>query len=81
MPAVEKKKYRYTDIAAVVAIRQKDDEEPEIEMPEDTDEEKPATYRGAYVLISNHDAPDEYCPWCMLNAGESRFSFAVPNKT
>ncbi|EXX89846.1 transposase, partial [Paenibacillus darwinianus] len=54
------KKYRYTAIAAVVAMRLKEDEEPEAAELEDTDEDKPATYRGAYVLISNRaDAADE----------------------
>jgi hypothetical protein len=58
-----KKKYRYTAIAAVVAMRLKEDEEAEQDLPEDNDEEKPATYRGAYVLISNRvDAPDEVLP-------------------
>jgi hypothetical protein len=58
-----KKKYRYTAIAAVVAMRLKEDEEPEHDLPEDRDEDKPATFRGAYVLISNRvDAPDEVLP-------------------
>lgn len=60
---VEKKEYRYTAIAAVVAMLLKEDEEPEHDVPEDNDEEKPATFRGAYVLISNRvDAPDEILP-------------------
>jgi hypothetical protein len=58
-----KKKYRYTAIAAVVAMRLKEDEEPEQDCPEESDEDKPATYRGAYVLISNRvDAPNEVLP-------------------
>lgn len=44
-------------------MRLKEDEEAEQDLPEDNDEEKPATYRGTYVLISNRsDAPDEMLP-------------------
>jgi hypothetical protein len=56
----QKKKYRYTAIVAVVAMRLKEDEEPGSAEPEDTGDDQPATYRGAYVLISNRvDASDQ----------------------
>lgn len=77
----EKKKYRYTAIAAVVAMRLKEDEEGEQDLPEDNDEEKPATYRGAYVLISNRVGPLMRCCLCMRNAGELRFFSAGRSKT
>lgn len=56
----QKKKYPYTAIAAVIAMRLKEDEEPEAIEPDDKNEDKPATYRCAYVLISNRvDASDQ----------------------
>jgi hypothetical protein len=52
-------KQRYVQIAAVVAMRLKEDElSSNVETTED--DESPATYRGAYLLISNrYDAPKE----------------------
>lgn len=56
----QKKKQQYTAIGVVVAIRLKEDEELEQTQPEENDEDQPASYRGAYVLISNRvDVPDE----------------------
>lgn len=50
-------KHRYVPIAAVATIRLKEDEEAVSEMDKDDD---PATYKGAYLIISNrHDAPKE----------------------
>ncbi|UOF88940.1 transposase [Fodinisporobacter ferrooxydans] len=53
-------KHRYVPIAAVVAIRLKEDEQPNSADVDTEGEESPATYKGAYLLISNrHDAPKE----------------------
>jgi hypothetical protein len=55
-------KHRYVMVAAVVAARLKEDETPASDTAAgDPDEnEHPATYKGAYLLISNrHDAPKE----------------------
>jgi len=54
-------KQRYVRIAAVVAMRLKEDESPAEETLADSLEaELPATYKGAYLLISNrHDVPEE----------------------
>ncbi len=55
------KKQRYTPIAAVVAMRLKEDEEPQIEnVVEEDINEQAAEYRGAYLIISNrYDLPYE----------------------
>lgn len=51
-------KHRYVPIAAVVAIRLKEDEEAAMVAEEGTD--SLATYKGAYLIISNrHDAPKQ----------------------
>nr|WP_229250977.1 transposase [Desulfosporosinus sp. SRJS8] len=54
-------KQRYTLIAAVVAMRLKEDEEPQIEKVVEEDIfEQAAKYRGAYLIISNrYDLPHE----------------------
>lgn len=53
-------KQRLVPIAAVVAIRLKEDEDPDSDFAQTEEVESPATYRGAYLLISNrHDAPEE----------------------
>lgn len=54
-------KQRYTPIAAVVAMRLKEDEKPEREnVVEDDINEQVAEYRGAYLIISNRfDLPNE----------------------
>lgn len=54
-------KQRYVRIAAIVAMRLKEDEQPSnLERIDNQLEELPATYKGAYLLISNrHDAPRE----------------------
>ncbi|WP_235941745.1 transposase [Paenibacillus puerhi] len=50
-------KQRYVQVAAVAVMRLKDNEECDLNASED---EAPATYRGAYLLISNRfDAPEE----------------------
>lgn len=50
-------KHHYVPIAAVAAIRLKEDEEAVSERDKDDD---PAIYKGAYLIISNlHDAPKE----------------------
>mgnify|MGYP001388090595 FL=1 len=50
-------KHRYVPIAAVAAIRLKEEEEAVSEIDKNDD---PATYKGAYLIISNrHDAPKE----------------------
>lgn len=50
------KKHRYVQIAAVVAMHLKEDDSDAIE----SQEEAPATYKGAYLLISNRfDTPEE----------------------
>ena len=55
-----KKKQTYTAIGVIVAMRLKEDEELAQTPPEEEGEEQPASYRGAYVLISNRvDVPDE----------------------
>lgn len=53
-------KMQYVPIAAVVGLRlKKDGEEQEVLMQSD-DPEKPAQYKGAYLIISNrYDAPQE----------------------
>lgn len=49
-------KQRFVPVAAVVATRLKEDEEADSK-PDD-ENESPATYRGAYLIISNrHDVP------------------------
>lgn len=54
------KKQRYTPIAAVVAMRLKEDESHELTESTVQEEEQPATFKGAYLLISNRvDAPQE----------------------
>nr|WP_311547877.1 transposase [Paenibacillus baekrokdamisoli] len=51
-------KQRFVPLAAVVAMRLKEDEES-VDVKEDSPDE-PATYKGAYLIISNrHDAPDK----------------------
>lgn len=53
-------KQRYVPIAAVLAIRLKEDEQLDSDPTQPEGEESPATYRGAYLLISNRsDAPEE----------------------
>lgn len=54
-------KQRYVRIAIIVAMRLKEDEKPtDSEATDSESAESPATYRGAYVLISNrYDAPKE----------------------
>ncbi|SFR17202.1 Transposase DDE domain-containing protein [Desulfoscipio geothermicus DSM 3669] len=55
-------KQRYTPIAAVVAIRLKEDQKEYEEkiIPDDPTTEQPAKYRGAYLIISNRfDVPKE----------------------
>lgn len=50
-------RHRYMPIAAVAAIRLKEDEDMTTEAD---DSEDPATYKGAYLIISNrHDVPKE----------------------
>ncbi|OPA75376.1 hypothetical protein BVG16_21455 [Paenibacillus selenitireducens] len=52
------KKQRYVQIAAVVAMRLKEDEQGVHDTIEMDKDESPATYRGAYLLISNrYDTP------------------------
>ncbi|GAB6171670.1 hypothetical protein JCM15765_11480 [Paradesulfitobacterium aromaticivorans] len=57
------KKYRYTPIAAVAAMRLKEDietDEKEVFLEGESKEDQAATYRGAYLIISNRfDAPHE----------------------
>jgi hypothetical protein len=55
------KKQRFVQIAAVVAMRLKEDEESlKIDSVQIEEDDSPATYRGAYLLISNRfDAPEE----------------------
>ncbi|AET57209.1 hypothetical protein ACWHAM_12590 [Paenibacillus terrae] len=49
-------KQRYVQIAAVAAVRLKEDATE----PTQAEDEAPVTYRGAYLLISNRfDAPEE----------------------
>ncbi|OPH58923.1 hypothetical protein BC351_21515 [Paenibacillus ferrarius] len=51
-------KQRYVRIAAIVAMRLKEDEASS--NVEQLNDESPATYKGAYLIISNrHDAPKE----------------------
>lgn len=53
-------KQRFVQIAAVVAIRLKEDEQLESDPVQSDGEESPATYKGAYLLISNrYDVPEE----------------------
>jgi hypothetical protein len=54
-------KQRYVRIAAIVAMRLKEDEQPsDLDGIKNESDESPATYRGAYLLISNrHDVPRE----------------------
>lgn len=54
-------KQRFVPIAAVVAMRLKEDEQfSDSDLAEAEKEESPATYKGAYLLISNRsDAPKE----------------------
>jgi hypothetical protein len=53
-------KQQYVRIAAVVAMRLKEDEAPETDSTETETGEAPATFKGAYLLISNrYDAPEE----------------------
>jgi hypothetical protein len=54
------RKQRYTPIAVVVAMRLKEDESHELTESPQQEEEQPATFKGAYLLISNRvDAPQE----------------------
>lgn len=51
-------KDRLVPIAAIVAVRLKEEEESSVHMEEN--EESPATYKGAYLIISNrHDVPQK----------------------
>ncbi len=51
---------RFVPVAAVAAMRLKEDEHPETNSAETEGEDGPATYKGAYLLISNrHDVPEE----------------------
>jgi hypothetical protein len=51
---------RYVAVAAVVAMRLKEDEHPESDAVQAEPGEDPATYKGAYLLISNRcDVPEE----------------------
>jgi len=53
-------KQRFVPIAAVVAMRLKEDELSEPGSSQLKEDEAPATYKGAYLLISNRcDAPEE----------------------
>ncbi|WP_260399912.1 transposase, partial [Peribacillus simplex] len=53
-------KQRYVLVAAVVAMRLKEDELTESDSIQTEQEEEPATYKGAYLLISNrHDVPKD----------------------
>jgi hypothetical protein len=53
-------KQRYVQIAAVAAIRLKENERVEQDSVQSNEEEHPATYKGAYLLISNrYDVPVE----------------------
>ncbi|UJF31744.1 transposase [Paenibacillus hexagrammi] len=53
-------KQRYVLVAAVVAIRLKEDDQPITDADQEEKGEEPATYKGAYLLISNrHDAPKD----------------------
>lgn len=53
-------KQRYVLVAAVVAMRLKEDEQPGWDAVQAVHGEEPATYKGAYLLISNrHDAPKD----------------------
>ncbi|WP_144028333.1 transposase [Paenibacillus ferrarius] len=57
-------KQRYVRIAAIVAMRLKDDEASS--NIEQLDDESPATYKGACLIISNrHDAPKEALQTCV----------------
>ncbi|MCZ8516923.1 transposase [Paenibacillus filicis] len=52
------KKMRFVSVAAVVAMRLKEDEKTTEHRDSDSENESPATYRGAYLIISNrHDVP------------------------
>lgn len=51
-------KQKFIPVAAVVATRLKEDEEPAATREIDDENNTPATYKGAYLLISNrHDIP------------------------
>ncbi|WP_260982259.1 transposase [Paenibacillus sp. 32O-W] len=53
-------KQRYVPVAAVVAMRLKEDELTEPDSIQAEQEEEPATYKGAYLLISNrYDVPKD----------------------
>jgi hypothetical protein len=53
-------KQRYVRIAAVAAIRLKEDEQLDQDSTQANRDENPATYKGAYLLISNrYDVPEE----------------------
>ncbi|WP_019537633.1 transposase [Paenibacillus ginsengihumi] len=53
-------KHRYVPVAAVVAMRLKEDELTEPDSIQAQQEEALATYKGAYLLISNrHDVPED----------------------
>ncbi|UOF89274.1 transposase [Fodinisporobacter ferrooxydans] len=53
-------KHKYVPIAAVVAMRLKEDERLDSDNVETEGEDSPATYKGAYLIISNrHDTPKE----------------------
>lgn len=52
-------KQRFVPIAAIVAMRLKEDEQLETDSDETEGEDTPATYKGAYLLISNrYDVPE-----------------------
>ncbi|NQX69756.1 hypothetical protein HQN90_26850 [Paenibacillus alba] len=56
-------KQRYVQIAAIVAMRLKEDEASS--NAEQLDDESPATYKGAYLIISNrHVAPGSFADLC-----------------
>src|SRR5690606_7774593 len=53
-------KQRYVRIAAVVAIRLKEDEQADLDAVQTENVDDPATYKGAYLLISNRSLPDPH---------------------
>lgn len=75
------KKQRFVHIAAVVAMRLKEDEESlKIDSVQTEEDDSPATYRGAYLLISNPLMHQRKRYSRMLNAGVLKCSFEQPNK-
>lgn len=73
-------KQRYVPVAAVVAMRLKEDDLTESDSIQAEQEGEPATYKGAYLLISNRTMFRK--TWCkpMPSAGASKCSFAPPNR-